>query len=239
MTALTERRHRAGVGRRTVRSPEWRGRPPLGFQQSWGVRKAVDRRMSWRRRAIRWLDCGSAQRSSTSRSSPRCAGVATVRDGSIPLPGKAEWSLLMVKAGERPQCAYRRGQNEPHRGEAGMPERGCCGLPGSATAEPESRAARLEVALGVGPARWRVSRSGGPRTCRGPRSGGAASGPRLMRGRRVLQQPRLRRGWPGRGRRRPPLSRRREPRGSSWLGYGGSGRGGSRRGVPGGRGRVG
>ena len=104
-----------------------------------GVRKPVDQRMSWRRRrTIRWPGCGSAQRSSTCRSSPRCAGFATVRDGSIPLPGKAEWSLLMVEAGERVRrCAYRRGQNEPHRGEAGMPERGCCGLPGSATAEPD------------------------------------------------------------------------------------------------------
>ena len=138
MTALTERCHRAGVGRRTVRSPEWRGRPSLGFPQSWAFSKPVDRRMSWRRRAIRWHGCGSAQRLSRCRSSPRCPGFATVRDGSIPLPGKAEWSLLMVKAGERVRrCAYRRGQNEPHWGEAGMPERGCCGLPGSATAEPD------------------------------------------------------------------------------------------------------
>ena len=139
MAALTERRRRAGVGRRTVRSPEWRGRPSLGFPQSWALRKAGDGRMSWWwRRAIRWHGCGSAQRSSRCRSSPRCAGFATVRGGSIPLPGKAEWSLLMVKAGGRVRrCAYRRGQNEPHRGEAGMPEQGYCGLPGSATAEPD------------------------------------------------------------------------------------------------------
>ena len=53
-------------------------------------------------------------------------------------PGKRNRSLLMVKAGERVRrCAYRRGQNEPHRGEAGMPEQGYCGLPGSATAEPD------------------------------------------------------------------------------------------------------
>jgi hypothetical protein len=85
---------------------------------------------------LAWLRVGAAV--SRCRSSPRCAGFATVRGGSIPLPGEAEWSLLMVKAGERVRrCAYRRGQNEPHRGEAGMPEQGYCGLPGSATAEPD------------------------------------------------------------------------------------------------------
>ena len=86
--------------------------------------------------SLAWLRVGAAVKQVP--QFPAVAGFATVRGGSIPLPGKAEWSLLMVKAGERVRrCAYRCGQNEPHRGEAGMPEQGYCGLPGSATAEPD------------------------------------------------------------------------------------------------------
>ena len=94
--------------------------------------------MSWRQRrnSLAWLRVGAAVKQVP--QFPAVCWVCYRRDGSIPLPGKAEWSLFMVKAGERVRrCAYRRGQNEPHRGEAGMPERGCCGLPGSATPEPD------------------------------------------------------------------------------------------------------
>ena len=87
--------------------------------------------------SLAWLWVGPAVRQ-VPQFPAVCWFFATVRGGSIPLPGKAEWSLLMVKAGERVRrCAYRRGQNEPHRGEAGMPDQGYCGLPGSATAEPD------------------------------------------------------------------------------------------------------
>ena len=102
---------------------------------------------------------------------------------------------------------------------------GCAGRRRSRWCRPARTPSGTRPGCGPG---WK-RRSRRPRRP-GPGFRPAPSRPRLMRGRRVLPRRRLRRGWPRRGRRRPPPSRRRGPRRDGLPGLARPGR--PRRGWP-------